>query len=156
MIRKFLCQSRSNIRHASQKQLHTSSSPSGHGCGHQAFTPITYIQCCSCKWQDAQAFTSKGKKPPHFQVINFRDIIWMRLKGMNGTLANRDKEGGSVGGWQRTRAGKLRTFSRTMFSIGWTYQWAGKRTFHSVIPDSNSFSSWHCVSAQDTTSSKST
>lgn len=97
----------------------------------------------------------KRKNPPHFQVINFRDIIWMRLKATNGTLASRDKEGGSVWGWPRTRAQKLRTFRRTMFSVGWTCQWASERTFHSVIPDSNSFSSWHCVSAQDITSSKS-
>lgn len=153
MIHKFLCQSHSNIRHASQKQLHTS--PSGYKCGHRAFTPITHIQYCSYKWQDTQAFTSKGKNPPHFQVINFRDIIWMRLKATNGTLASRDKEGGSVWGWPRTRAQKLRTFRRTMFSVGWTCQWASERTFHSVIPDSNSFSSWHCVFVQDTTSSKS-
>lgn len=139
MINKFLCQSRSNIRHASQKQSLTSS-PSGHGCGQRAFTPITYTQRCSCKWQDTQAFTSKGKKPPHFQVINFRDIIRMRLKATNGTLASRDKEGGSAWGWQRTRAGKLRTFRRTTFSVGWTYQWASERTFHSVIRDSNNFS----------------
>lgn len=32
----------------------------------------------------------KEKKAPHFQVINFRDIIRMRLK------ASRDKEGGSA------------------------------------------------------------
>lgn len=98
---------------------------------------------------------SKRKNPPHFQVINFRDIIWMRLKATNGTLASRDKGGGRVWGWPRTRAQKLRTFRRTMFSVGWTCQWASERTFHSVIPDSNSFSGWHCVSAQDTTSSKS-
>lgn len=58
----------------------------------------------------------------------------------NGTLASRDKEGGSARGWQRTRAGKLRTFRRTTFSVGWTYQWASERTFHSVIRDSNNFS----------------